>query len=85
MVKTNDSEWFLRARQIGTVSTFPFLLAGGPLIGYVLGDWVDRRFGFGPYGKAVLMLLGFFGALNETFRMIRELRESENDGKKSGS
>jgi len=72
-LKEKKSDFYVRIRQVGILTSVPFLLAGGPVMGYFIGDWIDGKFGCDPYGKAVLMLLGLAGAGREVFRMIREI------------
>lgn len=68
----DKSEFFLRARQIGILTSIPLILALGPLIGYFAGSWIDRKFGFYPVGTLALIGLGFAASVRETVRMIRE-------------
>lgn len=71
--RKDESEFFLRARQVGILTSIPFILLLGPLIGFFLGGWIDRKFGWAPYGTAVLIGLGFAAAVRETVRMIRDV------------
>jgi len=71
-LKKDKSDTFLTIRQVGILSTIPFILVSGPLIGYFAGNWLDHKFGWDPYGKAVLMILGFAAAAREVVRIIRE-------------
>ncbi len=58
-------------RQYGELTAIPFILAGGPLIGYYMGAWVDRRFGTAPWATGILIALGFAAAVKEVLAMIR--------------
>jgi len=71
-LKKDKSDLFLRARQVGILSTIPFVLVCGPLIGYFAGDWLDHKYGWDPYAKAVLMVVGFAAAAREVVRIIRQ-------------
>lgn len=68
----NKSEFFLRARQIGILTAVPLVLPLGPLIGYLLGHWIDQKFGIDPFATIVMILLGVAASVRETIRMIRE-------------
>ena len=71
--RKENPEFFVRARQIGILTSVPIILALGPLIGYFAGSWIDRKFGFYPVGTLVLIGLGFAASVRETVRMIREV------------
>jgi len=68
----DKSELFLRARQVGMLTTIPFILLLGPLIGYFAGSWIDRKWDLAPYGTIVLIVLGFAAAVRETVRLLRQ-------------
>lgn len=71
------TEHFQRIRQIGILTAVPFILPLGPLIGFFLGRWLDRRFGTEPVLVVVLIALGFAASVRETVRMIRDaMRQS---------
>ncbi len=55
----------------------PMYLAGGPLIGYWMGTWLNNKFGTGPYVRAGLMVLGLIAAGREAWRIIREISSSD--------
>lgn len=67
--KDNDPKVW---RQYGELTAIPFLLAGGPLIGYYMGDWLDRHFGTKPWATGILIALGFAAAIKEVLRIIRK-------------
>ncbi len=70
----DKSELFKSINQAGMLSSIPFLLAGGPLLGFWLGSWIDGRWGTEPYAKFILMILGFIGASLEVIRLINEVK-----------
>lgn len=78
MIKKNDSETPERARQIGELTMIPFYLAGGVGVGFWLGGWCDKKFGTEPYIRVILMLLGALTGMRESWRIIRQISESEN-------
>ena len=66
-------------RQIGLVTTIPMIFAAGPLVGYVIGSWLDGRFGTDPWGKVVISLLGFAAGLKQVIEIIRRAEKEEKD------
>lgn len=55
----------------GLLSFIPFIMAAGPLAGYFLADYLQKRFGFPGFTAAVLIILGFAGSARETVRIIK--------------
>ena len=66
------------ARQVGVLTAIPFVLLTGPAIGYLLGSWLDGRFGTEPTLLIICLLLGFMASGREVYRLIR-LASSEDE------
>lgn len=68
-------------RQIGVVTTIPMILVAGPLVGFWIGQWLDRQFHVDPWGKTIFPLLGFAASLRQIItiiqRWIKETQEEE--------
>lgn len=71
--KRGKSELFQIAWQVGLLTTVPFILVAGPLIGFLAGDWFDRKYHSAPYGKTILIVLGIVGAVREIIQIIRRV------------
>ncbi len=71
-------------RQIGLLAAVPSLLLAGPLIGYVIGWWLDGKFGTGPYLGGAGTLMGVAAAGLEIYQLVKKASAKEkkpNDGK----
>jgi len=55
------------------------MLLAGPLIGFWGGSWLDQRFGSDPWGKSILILLGFVAGLKQVIEIIRRLIKESNE------
>ncbi|HEX7079286.1 MAG TPA: AtpZ/AtpI family protein [Candidatus Eisenbacteria bacterium] len=58
-------------RQIGLLSSIPFILALAPIVGFFLGQYLDTRFRTKPWLSLILLGLGFVAGVRETIRIIR--------------
>lgn len=58
-------------RQIGLLSSIPFILALAPIVGYFLGQYLDTRFRSKPWLSLILLGLGFVAGVRETIKIIR--------------
>jgi ATP synthase protein I len=58
-------------RQIGLLSSIPFILAFAPIVGYFLGKYLDQKFRTQPWLSLVLLGLGFVAGVRETIKIIK--------------
>jgi len=73
----NRKDAFRQIRQVGILTTIPFILLLGPLIGFFIGQWVDQKFGISPVAMIFFIVLGFAGSARETARMIRDVMRDQ--------
>lgn len=58
-------------RQIGLLTSIPFILALAPIVGYFLGKFLDQKFRTQPWLSIILLALGFVAGVNETIKIIK--------------
>jgi len=58
-------------RQIGILTTIPMLLAVGPILGYYIGDFLDKKLGTTPYLMMVFIFFGFVAAGKGVYNLIK--------------
>jgi F0F1-type ATP synthase assembly protein I len=63
---------------LGAVSGIGFIMAGGALVGWWGGTWLDRRWGTEPWGLLVCLLLGLAAAAWECGVILRRTLGGEN-------
>ena len=79
MVEKKDA--YSQLKQIGVLTTVPIILVAGPIVGYFIGDWVDRQFRFYPWGTILFLVLGFVASGREIFRLLKQLlKEDKKNG-----
>lgn len=71
LTASRKNEKATSARQIGLLTAIPIMLAVGPLLGYLAGNWVDHKLNTEPVFTIVLLILGFIAAGKETYQLIR--------------
>ena len=65
-------------RTVGLLGAIPLLIGIGPLIGYLIGNWLDNKLGTAPYLMILFIALGFGAAVKETIKIIKKAnREPE--------
>lgn len=55
----------------GLLSFIPFVLAAGPIAGYLAGEYLEKRFGLPHYTSYIFGGVGFAASVRETVRIIR--------------
>mgnify|MGYP001171510255 CR=1 FL=1 len=66
-------------RQIGLLTAVPFLLLGGVLVGYLIGNWADRKLGTEPYLAALGVLMGVAAAALEIVQVVRKASADDSE------
>lgn len=58
-------------RQVGLLSSIPFILALAPIVGYFLGKYLDTKFRTSPWLGFILLILGFVAGVRETINIVK--------------
>ncbi|MCK4404527.1 MAG: AtpZ/AtpI family protein [candidate division Zixibacteria bacterium] len=58
-------------RQIGILTTIPMLMAVGPILGYYIGDFLDKKLGTAPYLMMIFIFFGFVAAGKGVYNLIK--------------
>ena len=68
-----------RARDVGTYTLSPMLMLAGPVVGWVLGLLVQRRWGGEPWGAVIGMLVGLVAGFRQVFLLLTRHRPDRRD------
>ena len=60
-------------KTVGFVSFIPFMLAAGPLSGYFVGDFLQKKFNLSVYVVWVSIVFGFAVGVMEMVKILRVL------------
>lgn len=82
MVANEGENRYRFIRQLSLLTTIPAVLLSGPVIGFFIGNYLDRKFGTSPWLMTLFILLGLAGSLRQTIRII--VKTGENSNKKHG-
>jgi F0F1-type ATP synthase assembly protein I len=73
-------EYYSYLRQAGIYTVIPIILALGPIIGYYIGSFLDRKFHTEPYLMILFLIFGFIAAGKEVYNLTkRAMKDSENN------
>lgn len=74
------------ARQSGLLATIPFLMAVPPVVGLLVGRYLDDRFDTNPIFTIVFLIFGFAAAVREVAAVLKkanagsDTEKSDDDG-----
>jgi F0F1-type ATP synthase assembly protein I len=68
------SEWARNWRTLGLGFTLLTLLVAGPVAGFLIGDWLDRKLGTG-WLTWVWLLIGFVAAGRQVYLLARRIQQ----------
>ena len=69
-----------RFRQLALLTTIPMTLLAGPVVGFFLGDFLDRRWGTPPWLMVFFSIVGGISSVRETLHLIqRATKEAASD------
>lgn len=64
---------------VGAALTFPFILASGPIAGYIIGQYIlVRQLGLSSTAVLISIGVGFFGSALQVARLIQKIKEYES-------
>ncbi len=64
----------------GLLSFLPFVMAAGPIGGYLLGDILEKKFGAPSWATGLCIIIGFAGSAIETVKVIQVALRAEEKG-----
>ena len=66
--KANLYKWIKIA---GLLSFLPFVLVAGPMAGFYLGTYLEKKFSLPAYISLVFITIGFIASLKEAIRIVK--------------
>ena len=77
----SDKNRYAWARQVGMLSTIPFLMVVPPIAGVLIGRYIDRKLDTQPVFIIVFLVLGFAAGVREVAIVLKRAN-SQADGDK---
>lgn len=59
-------------RQLALFTTIPMTLLAGPIVGYLIGDYLDRFFNTAPWLMAGFTIMGGISGVRQTILIIKK-------------
>lgn len=66
-----------RAKAIGSLGMIPILLGVGPIVGALMGQWLDGQFDTDPWLTILFVIFGFIAAVREMLRLLKQAEVDE--------
>lgn len=82
MLNKNKEDLGRVFRMLGLAVTLPMLLLSGPLVGYLLSEWLIRTWHLSRSLTLIFVLAGFAGSLIQAIKILKLIyQESQNKEK----
>jgi len=83
-VKEKKDDRYSWARQGGLLATVPFLMAIPPILGVLIGRFLDNRFNTNPILIIVFLILGFAASVREVANVMKRADQEKDDNQGDG-
>lgn len=67
------------ARGIGAYTVIPVMMAVGPVLGYLLGSWLESKFGHAPWLSFGCVILGAAASVRQIILILRRAQPRESE------
>ena len=68
---------YSQLKQLSVLTVIPVILLVGPLVGFFIGGWIDRRAGSYPWFTLLFLILGFTAAGREITRLLKQVLKDD--------
>lgn len=58
-------------KQLGILTTIPAILAVGPILGYFVGSYLDKKINSSPYLMILFIIFGFVASGKQIYNLAR--------------
>jgi len=80
----NKDKFYSNLRQAGIYTIIPIILAVGPIIGYFMGNFLDKKLHTAPYLMILFIIFGFIASGKEVYSLAkRAMQEMDEEDKKT--
>ena len=76
----DKKELYNRIKIAGMISYIPVMLAVFPLSGFLLGDYLQKKFNLPFYFMIICVGIGIAAGVRESVRIIKRVREIDKKG-----
>lgn len=78
-VNKKPDEKYSMYRQLGILTTIPIILAVGPILGYFIGNFLDKKLHTEPYLMIVFIFFGFVAAGRGVYNLVKRASEESKE------
>lgn len=76
--KYSAEELGKRAKSIGSLGIIPIILAAGPIIGILIGKFLDEKFDTSPWLSILFIIFGFVASTKQIIKLLKNADDQEN-------
>ncbi len=64
-------------RQVGLAMTIPMALLAGPLVGWFIGNFLEKKFTLPHYVTVFFIIFGFIAGIRHAWRLIKQISQDD--------
>lgn len=72
-----NADWG-QLKQLGVLTTVPIILLIGPVVGFFLGGWIDRKYHIYPWLTIIFIGFGFIASGREIVRLLKDVSKDSD-------
>lgn len=76
-MKDEEKNSYRLFRRLVLLTTIPVVLLAGPVIGFYIGDYIDKKLNTAPWFMIIFLLLGFAASVRQTIILITSAGNKE--------
>lgn len=69
-MKDEEKNSYRLFRRLVLLTTIPVVLLAGPVIGFYIGDYIDKKLNTAPWFMIIFLLLGFAASVRQIIILI---------------
>jgi F0F1-type ATP synthase assembly protein I len=82
--KRDEEDRYSAIRQAGLLTTIPVLLAVSPIVGLLIGRFLDRKLNTDPIFSIVFLVIGFVAGARQVARVVKLAGKNVKKDKNGG-
>ncbi len=64
-------------RQLGLLTMIPMLLAASPIIGLLIGNYIDKKLNTGPFFLIFFLIIGFVAGARQVANVVKKAQKED--------
>jgi len=77
LAEENKEDKYSSYKQVAVLTTLPIILMAGPILGILLGNYLDKKLNTSPYLMILVFIFGCAASGRQVYNMVKWLQRME--------